>query len=113
MGWLKGMGDELGTEEGNVVKYGKDFDFCVEMVKGTYLHTAGGYADGGVLDPLGLFKGGGGGIGEPDGGGVGEEGGDERFVNGENGLFAPSPGGTSKGPQEGAGDKGRYVGGRG
>ena len=34
-----------------MVTDGKDLGFCVKMVNGTHLHRAGGYAEGGVLDP--------------------------------------------------------------
>ena len=88
------------------------------MFNDIHLHTAGGYAEGSVLDPLEFLDGGGGGAGEPDGVGVGEEGGNEGFVCEEKGLFALSPGGTSRGRQDvettgGAGDNGGYVGGEG
>ena len=38
---LKGTGEELRTEEGKVVMDGEDLGFCVKMVNGTHLHTAG------------------------------------------------------------------------
>ena len=60
----------------------------MKMVNGIHLHTAGGYAEGGVLDALQFLDGGGGGFREPGRGGVGEEGGDEGFVCEEKGLFA-------------------------
>ena len=41
MGGLKGTGEELRAEEGKVVMDGKDLGFCVKMVNGTHLHTAG------------------------------------------------------------------------
>ena len=50
MGGLKGMGEELRAEEGMVIMDEKDLGFCVKMANGTHLHTAGGYAEGGVLD---------------------------------------------------------------
>ena len=52
MGGLKGTGEELGTEKGYVVMDGKDLGFCVTMVNGTHLHTAGVYVEGGDLDRL-------------------------------------------------------------
>ena len=69
VGGLKGMGKELETEEGNVVMDEKDLGFCVKMVNGTHLHTAGRYVEGSVLDPLEHLNGGGGGVDEPDSGG--------------------------------------------
>ena len=59
MGRLNGTGEELRTEEGNVVKDGKDLGFCVKTVNETHLHIAGGYAEGGVLDTLQFLNGGG------------------------------------------------------
>ena len=56
---LKGTGEELRTEKGKVVMDGKDLRFCVKMVDGTHLHTAGGYAECGVLDTLSFLDGGG------------------------------------------------------
>ena len=47
---LKDTGEELRTEEGKVVMDGMDLGFCMKMVDGTHLHTAGGCAEGGVLD---------------------------------------------------------------
>ena len=52
MGGLKGTAEELRTEEGKLVMDGKDLGFCVKVVNGTHLHTAGGYAGGGVLGAL-------------------------------------------------------------
>ena len=66
MGGLKGTGEELRAEEGKVVMDGEDLGFCVKMVNGTHLHTAGGYAEGGGLDPLECLDEGGGGAGEPN-----------------------------------------------
>ena len=80
VGGLKGTGEELRTKEGKVVMDGKELGFCVKMVNGTHLHTADGYAEGGVLDTLEFLDGGGGGVREPDRDGVSEEGGDETFV---------------------------------
>ena len=100
MGGLKGTAEELRAEEGKVVMDGKDFGFCVKMVNRTHLHTAGGYAEGGVLDTLQFFDVGGGGVGELDRGDVDEEGGDKGFVCEEKILLALSPGSTSKGPQD-------------
>ena len=81
MGGLKCTGEELRAEEGKVVMDGKDLGFCVKMVNGNHLQTAGGYADGGVLDVLEVLDGGGGGsVGDSDRGGVREVGGDEGLV---------------------------------
>ena len=66
-------GEELRAEDGLVVMDEKYLGFYVKMVNGTYLHTAGGYAEGGVLDSLQFLDGGGGGVREPERGGVGEE----------------------------------------
>jgi len=44
VGGLKRTGEELRAEEGKVFMDGKDLGFCVKMVNGTHLHTAGGYA---------------------------------------------------------------------
>ena len=90
------MGRLKGTVE--VVMDGQDLGFCVKMVNGTHLHTAAGYAEGGVLDTLQFLDGGGGGVGEPNGGGVGEEGGDEGFVCEDEGLLALSQRKYQQGP---------------
>ena len=87
----------------------------MRVFNGIHLPAAGGYAEGSVLDSLKFLDRGGGGAGEPDGVGVGEEGGNEGFVCEEKGLFALSPGGTSRGRLDVetmgcAGDKGRYGG---
>ena len=58
VGGLKGTGEELGTEAGKVFMDGKALGFCVKMVNGTHLHTAGGYEEGGVLDTLEFLDGG-------------------------------------------------------
>ena len=55
-----------------------------------HLHTASGYAKGGVLDALMFLDEGGGAVGEPDSGGVEKEGGDEGFVCEDKGLIAQS-----------------------
>ena len=83
-----------------MVKDWKDLSFCVKMFNGIHLHTAGGYAEGSVLDSLEFLDGGGGGAGGPDGVSVGEEGGNEGFVCKDKGLFTLPPGGTSKGTQD-------------
>ena len=49
---MKGTGEELRTEEGKVVMDGMDLGFCMKMVDGTHLHTAGGYGEEDVLDTL-------------------------------------------------------------
>ena len=54
-----------------------DLGFCVNMVNETHFHTAGGYVEGSVLDPLAFLDGGGGDVGEPHRGGVVEEEGDK------------------------------------
>ena len=40
-----------------MVTDGKDLGVCVKMVNGTHLHTAGGCAEGGVLDALEFLDG--------------------------------------------------------
>ena len=83
-----------------MVMDGNDSSFFVKMVNGTHLHTAGGHAEGGVLDALEFLDGGGGGVWKPDRDGVGEEGGDEGFVCEDETLLALSPGGANKIPQD-------------
>jgi len=68
----EGAGEELGTEEGEVVFDGEDLGFCVKMVGICHLHTAGGYSEGGVLEGLKLLDIGGGGVWVPYGGSVRE-----------------------------------------
>ena len=96
-GWLEGTGEELGTEARKVVMDGIEFGFCVKIVNGTHLHTAGGYAEGSVLDTLEFLDGGGGDVGEPDSGVVGEGERDEEFVCEDKGLLALAQGGNAKG----------------
>ena len=66
----EGAGEELRTEEGEVVFDGEDLGFCVKMVGIRHLHTAGGYSKGAVLKGLKLLDIGGGGVGEPYGGSI-------------------------------------------
>ena len=51
-GWVEGHGRSTENRGGKGGHGREDLGFCVKMVNGTYLHTAGGCAEGGVLDTL-------------------------------------------------------------
>ena len=79
---LKGCGQVLTAEQGEVVPDREHLCFGLEMALGRKLDAPCGDPGGGILDSLELGDIGGGDEGEPDWSGVGEEGSDGGFIGG-------------------------------
>jgi hypothetical protein len=97
MVWTESAGQELGTEELEVVGDRKDFGFGVEVVSGGILEGASTEPEGSVLDSLEFGNIGGGGIRKPNRGSICENRTNEGFVGLEHSLLLVSPGCASKG----------------
>jgi hypothetical protein len=85
-------GQELGTEELEVIGDRKDFGFRMEVVRGEILKVASTEPEGTVLDSLEFVDVGGECVRKPNRGSIGKNRTDEGFVCSEHCLILVSPG---------------------